>query len=116
MEKAISTEDFQKILKKKERQILYTPHAVQRAKLRKIITEDENEINRFENDIKKKPDIIVEQDSEISDERKFKLYYRFERGGFLTYILAMDGEIRVITVYRTSKTLQKKIYKYRKRR
>lgn len=110
-------DEFQKLLSKKSRQIVCTVHAIQRAKMRKIIDEDETEIKRFETDIKEKPSIVVEQDSEIPNERKFKLYYRSSTGaGFITYIVSINADITLITVFRTSRALQKKIYKYRKQR
>ena len=115
MEVRISKEEFQKILAKKKRQIVYSDHAIQRSKMRKIIDENDTEIKRFESDIEK-PSIVVEQDSESPDERKFKLYCRSSTGGFITYIVSIDGDITLITVYRTSKGLQKKLYKYRKQR
>ena len=117
MEKKIPVDEFQKLLSKKSRQMVYTVHAIQRARMRKIISENETEIKRFETDMKESPSIVIEQDSESPDERKFKLYYKSSKeGGFIAYIVSINEDITVITVYRTSKALQKKIYKYRKQR
>ncbi|NYZ77562.1 hypothetical protein H0O02_04595 [Candidatus Micrarchaeota archaeon] len=63
MEKKIPADEFQKLLSNKSRQIVCTTHAIQRARMRKIIGEDETEIKKFETDINEKPSIVVEQDS-----------------------------------------------------
>lgn len=114
MEKKISLSEFQKILDAKKRTIYYTKHSLQRAAMRGFIKEGEDGIMLFEKDIREnRPHLVVEQDSDIEDARKFKVYYRAKKG-FVAYIMSIDGEIELITVYHTSKTLQKKIYKRRK--
>jgi len=116
METKISVSDFLKTLKQKARDISYTEHSIQRAKTRKIISEAESIIKRFEKDIKdSNPDVVVEQTSENPDERKFKAYYKAIEGGFMTYIIILDGYIRLLTIYRTSKTKQEQVYKHAKR-
>lgn len=114
MEKKINLSEFQKILKVKQRTIYYTKHSLQRAAMRGFIKESEDRIPLFEKDIfENKPHLVVEQDSDIEDARKFKVYYRAKKG-FMAYVVSIDGEIELITVYHTSKTLQEKIYKRRK--
>jgi hypothetical protein len=116
MESAFSPGDFLTLIRQKERRIVYTAHAIRQARDRGLIGA-EGGIKRLEADLLKEPAIAVEQDSEKPDERKFKLYYGLpEEGGFIAYVITTDGELRVITAYRTSKTLQKKIYKFMKRR
>lgn len=113
MEELIEIDAFLKRLRHKERQIVYTFHAINEAKRRKLISENEKEIKIFEADIKEGTIYLgVEQSSELPGEKKFKLYYHYREGGFIVYVISLDGEIRLITVYRTSKSLQKKVYKY----
>src|SRR3989338_6833674 len=113
MEELVEIATFLELLKQKERKITYTFHAISEAKYRKLISENETEIKVFESDINEGTIyLIVEQASEIPDEKKFKLYCHYPKGGFIIYIIAINAEIRLITVYRTSKSLQKKLYKY----
>lgn len=115
MEKNIETAVFLKILKQKNRSIVYTNHALAQAIQRGFITNDQTIIPEFENDIKEEPSVVVEQGSESRDEKKFKIYYESKQlGEFMCYVIKVDGQITLITLYRTSKKLQKSIYKYRK--
>jgi len=117
IESLIDVNVFLKLLKEKKREILFTAHAVSQAKNRNLIGEDEAGIGIFVQDITLgMPHRVVEQSSEKPGERKFKAYYLSSSGGYMCYILTMDGQISLITIYRTSKRLQKNIYKYRKAR
>jgi hypothetical protein len=116
MEKKIDAEDFLKLLRAKKRKTIYTEHSIQRAKARKLISNGEATIKIFEKDLEEKtPDIVVEQTSENPDERKFKIYYRSSETGFYTYVITINGGVRLITAYKTSKSLQRKVYKHLKR-
>lgn len=117
METAFPPADFLNLLGQKKRRIAYTSHAISQAKDRGLVGAGESEIRRLGSDLLEEPAIVVEQDSEIPHERKFKVYYGLPtEGGFIAYIITTDGELRVITAYRTSKSMQKKIYKLMKRR
>ena len=116
MEEKLDADIFLKLFAQKKREIQYTEHAIQRARIRKLIPENELSVKRFEMDMyNNKPDVVVEQISENPEERKFKVYYKSPDGGFVAYILSIDGQIRLITTYKTSKSLQEKIYKHMKR-
>jgi len=116
MERAFSPSDFLTLIRQKERRIVYTDHAIRQARDRGLIGA-EDEIKRLEADLLEEPAIAIEQDSEKPGERKFKLYYGFpSEGGFIAYVITTDGELRVITAYRTSKSMQKKVYKFMKQR
>lgn len=115
MEHTISEEIFTKLLHSKERESVYTAHAIEQARKRSIISDQEKVIPVFERDIKSKPYLVVEQDSEEDGERKFKVYYESPAGGFMAYILVLNKWIRVITIYKTSKELQRKVYRYERR-
>ena len=103
MEKPIETEEFLRILKNKNRAVVYTKHSLNQAKQRGIVEDNANRIKIFETDIlEKEPNIIVEQSSEKQEERKFKIYYKSDSlGGFMCYIITADGKLTLITVYRT---------------
>ncbi len=58
----------------------------------------------------KEPYKVVEQECETKDERKFKAYYPSDLGGFSCYIFVIDGEIRLVSLYRTTKKLQQRVY------
>jgi hypothetical protein len=116
MEETIEVHIFLEMLRQKTRDIAYTRHSIRQAKMRKIIADKETKIEKFEKDFQEEePYCVVEQTSETVAERKFKLYYRSHEGGFVVYIISMDGQIRLITVYRTTKSIQEKVYKYAKR-
>ncbi|OGJ49878.1 hypothetical protein A2335_01000 [Candidatus Peregrinibacteria bacterium RIFOXYB2_FULL_32_7] len=116
MEKVIDVNVFLTLLTQKKRGIIYTEHSIQRARMRQLIGDNTDKIEKFEKDLYENvPHLVVEQPSESPGDRKFKIYYRSPERGFDTYVLSIDGQIRLITIYKTSKTLQKNIYKYRKR-
>jgi hypothetical protein len=116
MEKKLETDQFLKLLRTKHRVIIFTDHAIQKARLRRIIGDNDAEVKEFRTDLdNESPIIVVEQKSENPDERKFKVYYKSKNKGFMVYILSINAYIRLITTYLTSRSLQKKIYKYRKR-
>ena len=115
MERAISEEAFTKLLLAKEREVVYTYHAIKQAKKIDIIADHEGTVPKFEKDIKEnKPYKVVEQDLENSNERKFKVYYQNQAacGGFMVYIVVLNKRTRLISIYRTSKKLQKDMYHY----
>lgn len=116
MEEKVDPDEFIKLLKGKDRNILLTDHSLKQAKMRQIIKDDETDIKQFKTDIYNKiPFLVAEQDSENPNVRKFKLYYRSTKKGFIVYIISVNAQIRLITIYPTTKSLQKQIYKYRKR-
>ena len=51
--------------------------------------------------------MVLELPSEKLFERKFDVYYLQKEGIFHRYILALNGEILIISVMRTNKSLQK---------
>lgn len=115
MERAVSEETFLKLPNAKERILVYTAHAVRQARKRGIISDDERTVPRFEKDLQgNKPYKVVEQDSENTNERKFKVYFqaRAPEGGFMAYIVVLNKQMRLISIYRTSKKLQETIYNY----
>ena|GEM_PF-1063005 len=115
MEKIISKEFFRKVFNDKTRILKYTLHSIERARKRSIITKSEETIPKFEKDIyENAPYLIVEQDSDSPAERKFKLYYRDSEGGFIAYIFVLNKQMRLISVYKTTKSIQEKLYKYEK--
>ncbi len=114
MEEKIEVAAFLKLLKQKTRDIVYTRHSIVQARKRNLIGAELDKIDTFESDIQNTPYLVVEQVSEHPDERKFKVFYRSPVGGFLCYVFALDGQIRVITARRETKSLQKKIFKIEK--
>ncbi len=115
MEKRISKEFFRKLLHNKTRSLKYTSHSIDRAVKRAIITRTEETIPRFEKDVHgNDPYLVVEQDSDSPAERKFKLYYRAPEGGFIAYIVVLNNQMRLISVYKTTKSIQQKMYKCEK--
>lgn len=55
-----------------------------------------------------RPLAVFEQPSDEAHERKFNAYYAQMAGLFHRYVLTLNNEIRLITVIRTSKDLQKR--------
>ena len=113
MERTISEDVFTKLYHAKERELVYTKHAIKQAKKRDIISDQDGTISKFEKDLKEnKPYKVVEQDSEDANERKFKAYYQDPAGGFMVYIVVLNKRTRLISIYRTSKKLQKDMYHF----
>lgn len=111
MELPVEAGVFERMLRSKERKLEYTAHSIRRARKRAIIAEHENTIPRFEDDLNNSaPYKVVEQPSENPGERKFKIYYR-SQSGFMVYVIVLDGQIRLLSVYRTSKKIQKMLYR-----
>ena len=95
-------EEFAKLLNAKQRKIHYTKHCAERAHRRGL------PLAVFENDLQNElPVLVLEQESEIPSERKFDVYY-FQRGDlFHRYVFSINDMIRLITLMRTSKSIQK---------
>ncbi len=85
VEKHIEIEAFLKTIKQKNRILTYTSHSLDQAKQRGIIENNDNRIKIFETDVlEKEPNIVVEQNCENQEERKFKTYYKSDAlGGFM---------------------------------
>lgn len=112
MEKIVDKKAFAELLNIKSRSFAYTRHSIKRARKREVINENEETVPRFEKDLYEAgPYLVIEQDSEYAHERKFKLYYRSQEGGFIAYILVLNDQVRLISVYRTSKKIQEAAYK-----
>ena len=112
VEDLIDTDEFVALLKKKQRKIKYTSHSQEGANNRNL-ADDKTRIDEiFETDLKEhNPYKVFEQTCETPGERKFKLYFMSSSGGFMCYVIVLNDELRLITVYRTTKNLQEKIYK-----
>ena len=112
MEKIIDTKEFLELLKKRERKIVYRKHAIKQAKERNFIHNSMETIPIFESDISRNtPYLIVEQTCETPEHSQFKVYYNSPLGGYSVYILILNDEMFLRSVYRTTKNLQKKIFK-----
>ena len=112
MSKNVSTSDFLILLRKKQRVVFNTDHSIEKAKRRQFISDTENNVDLLEADLKREPHLVVEQDCKTPNERQFKVYYPSSKGGYACYVLVMDGQIRLVTIYRTTKKLQEQVYKY----
>jgi hypothetical protein len=103
------------LLKAKSREVVCPQHAVSKAILRGIISHPDDCIPLVEKDLyKREPHIVVEQEPE-GGERRFRAYYRYPEWGFIAYIILINSQIRLKTVYKTSKKIQKKAYRLTKR-
>ncbi len=64
----------------------------------------------FEEDIRnQRPVIVIEQESEVACERKFDVYYLQEGRTFHRYVIALNNLMRVITLLRTNKDIQRRV-------
>jgi len=112
----ISVKIFIEIIKRRQRDVVYTGHSIEKGRLRQFLSEGD-QIKVFDADINgKEPFKIIEQGCETQGERKFKAYYQSSLGGFMCYIFVIDGQIRLVSLYRTTKRIQKQIYKYGKQK
>ncbi len=117
MLKHIKATDFKKILKTKKREIVYTRHSFHQAKKRHFkYSLEKFRINIFEEDIRIMPAYVFEEHSEFQDERKFRLYYEIRKGIYRTYVVCINSQIRLITLLRVKKDLQKKLCEHMKKR
>jgi len=57
--------------------------------------------------LRSKPVFVFEQESEVSGERKFDVYYPQTPDLFHRYVVSLNNEIRVITMMRVSKAFQR---------
>ena len=104
MRKSIPVDEFQKILTAKKRLQVFTMHASAMADKRGL------PLAAFEDDIQnQRPAIVIEQDSEVACERKFDVYYLQAGRTFHRYVIALNNMMRVITLLRTNKDVQRKI-------
>ena len=113
MLKKIEKEEFRKILKEKKREVVYTVHSFHQAKKRHFKHSLEKlRIDSFEEDIKREPAFVFEQNSEFIDERKFRAYFEISRGVYRMYIICINSQMRLITLLRVKKHLQKTLYEH----
>lgn len=114
----MDVDDFLKLLKAKDRDFVYPPHSIDQAIRRQFLAGPEDSIPIFENNIHDDiPYKVVEQEP-ADDERTLKLYYKnaqSKRGGFNVYVIIINSQIRLKTVYWTSKSVQKDAYRIIKR-
>ncbi|MFA5246921.1 MAG: hypothetical protein WC408_03465 [Candidatus Micrarchaeia archaeon] len=104
MRQIIAADDFLLVLSSKKRETVYTKHAIAMAQKRGLPE------SAFEEDIKnQRPTIVIEQESEVACERKFDVYYLQEGRTFHRYVIALNNMMRVITLLRTNKDVQRKI-------
>ncbi len=100
--KEIGEKEFYEILGRKKRGLRFSRHSSKRAKERGLPQAI------VEADIYSgKPLKILEQKCETPGERKFNLYYLQLPGYYHRYVIVLNDEMRIITVIRTSKDLQK---------
>ena len=66
-------------------------------------------ISFFEEEIRAKPTIVFEQQSDTTGERQFNAYYRQTEGYFHRYVLTLNDELRLITLMRVKKEAQRRI-------
>lgn len=99
-----TTQEFNTVLKTKSRQIVFTKHAERRATQRFFNSRmvEDDMLNRT-------PVMVLEQESGKEGERMFDLYYVQSPGVFHRYVACLNDEIRIITVLRTTKDIQKKV-------
>jgi len=96
--------EFERLLKSKPRVMKPTPHSLERARKRQL------PLSVVEVDLREgRPVLVFEQESEVAGERKFDVYYLQKPGYFHRYVISLNNELRVITVMRTSKDLQKRV-------
>lgn len=102
MEDNFPPEEFVQLLKAKKREIHHTRHCTEQSHRRGM------PLAVFENDLKnEKPVLVLEQESEQAGERKFDVYYLQRADLFHRYVFSINDEIRLITLMRTSKSIQK---------
>ncbi len=103
-EKAFSCAEFKKLLAAKRRDSHFTRHARQQSEKRTI------PLAVFEEDLaRNEPVLVLEEECETAGERKFDVYYRQAAGLFHRYVICLNNKIRLITLLRTSKDVQKKV-------
>lgn len=104
MRKGIPVDEFLQVLSSKKRGTVFTIHASSMAQKRGLPE------SAFEDDIKnQRPAIVIEQESEVVCERKFDVYYLQEGRTFHRYVIALNNLMRVITLLRTNKDIQRRI-------
>jgi len=117
VEKIIDTKEFLELLKRQVRKAVYRKHALKQAKEREFIRNGMESIPAFESDISVNvPYLVVEQTCETPEHRQFKAYYNSSQGGYSVYILILNDQMYLTSVYRTTKNLQKKIFKFERRK
>ncbi len=99
----IQLKEFLGLLKSKSRRLAYTIHSEGQSQKRHL------PLSVFEKDLKgSSPVAIKEQESESTGERKFDLYYLQSGDYFHRYVIVINSEIRLITLMRVSREIQKK--------
>ncbi|OIO25250.1 hypothetical protein AUJ14_04505 [Candidatus Micrarchaeota archaeon CG1_02_55_22] len=99
---SLAIDEFVRLLNNKKRPIAFTAHALERARQRLLpqqVLEQDLSAGR--------PVAAFEQESDSPSERKFSAYYLQRPGLFHRYVVTLNNVLRVITVMRTSKELQR---------
>ena len=99
----IAVHNFLDFLKTPSRSFVISPYGRFRLKLRSI-----NEKSCMEDLLSRKPVAVTEQDCETEGERKFRAYYSQTDDMHHVYIICVNKAIRLITAWRTSKSIQRK--------
>ncbi len=92
---------FQLLVQNKE--IVITLHAKEQLAFRQMSE------NALKTDLKEIPTAIREQPCETTNERKFEVYYPQRGDNYHTYIIVSNGQIRIVSVWRSSRIRQKEI-------
>lgn len=104
MRKNIPVDEFAQVLLSKRRATVFTTHASAMSDKRGLPR------SAFEDDIRnQRPAIVIEQESEVACERKFDVYYLQAGRTYHRYVIALNNMMRVITLLRTNKDVQRKI-------
>jgi hypothetical protein len=102
----MQTDEFEALLRNKQRRLVVTKHASKRAKERLML-----EASFYDDILHGKPAATSELESEEKGERKFMVYYHQAGTFYHVYVIVMDGTLRLLTVYRANKVRQKALSK-----
>ncbi|MFH1095734.1 MAG: DUF4258 domain-containing protein [Candidatus Micrarchaeota archaeon] len=80
--------------------VFLTEHAKEQMEVRNL------SVAGLRNDLERPPSAIEEQACETEGERKFLVYYPQSGPHFHAYVFITDGEVRVITAWRTNRLKQ----------
>ncbi len=100
----VSASEFRTLLSLKAREFFSTKHAVAQAEKRFLPIEIAR--RELENE---PPILVLEQECETTGERKFDVYFVQKEGVFHRYVVCLNSRLRLITLMRTSKDVQKKV-------
>lgn len=99
-------EEFENLLRQKERKLVITKHASKRAKERLML-----EASFYDDILHGKPAAVTELESDEKGERAFMAYYHQIGAYYHVYVIVADGTLRLLTVYRASRVRQKALSK-----